>query len=283
MMSLTNLLQVLALFVQFLVDKTHRGPGWWTLGTALISSAFAFNYLRDSPGIGLFAIVGNNMAFTAGLCFLYVGVMRFFDRQEPRAALSTAYAVYNLVIVYFTFFNYNWAIRRLLFGIGVATLSFFIARVLFLENLPSVRTSRYFLAGVFVLEMILVSANALNPSARYSGNLIFNSSFLQLAVYLGSLIACTLWTFGFILLVNQRLAVERNETISRLQLALDQIKTLTGILPICAHCKKIRGDEGYWEQLEGYMSKHTEVEFTHGICPSCANAHFPEFVDVAVS
>ncbi len=54
-----------------------------------------------------------------------------------------------------------------------------------------------------------------------------------------------------------------------LQTALDQVKTLKGIVPICSHCKKIRGDKGYWEQLETFVRNHSEAEFSHGICPDC--------------
>jgi PAS domain S-box-containing protein len=55
----------------------------------------------------------------------------------------------------------------------------------------------------------------------------------------------------------------------RLQQALDEVRTLRGIVPICANCKKIRDDEGYWYQVEKYVSDHTEARFSHGICPTC--------------
>lgn len=66
--------------------------------------------------------------------------------------------------------------------------------------------------------------------------------------------------------------------IEELREALDHIKTLQGILPICSFCKKIRGDQGYWTQVESYISKHTDARFSHGICPECLKQHYPEFV-----
>jgi integral membrane sensor domain MASE1 len=57
--------------------------------------------------------------------------------------------------------------------------------------------------------------------------------------------------------------------VEQLQQALSEIKTLRGILPICSNCKKIRNDEGYWEQIENYISSRTEADFSHGICPDC--------------
>ncbi len=63
---------------------------------------------------------------------------------------------------------------------------------------------------------------------------------------------------------------EQRKLIADLKEALTEIKTLRGFIPICASCKKIRDDEGYWNQLEAYITKHTDAIFTHGICPECA-------------
>lgn len=63
--------------------------------------------------------------------------------------------------------------------------------------------------------------------------------------------------------------IERSQLIARLQAALEQVKMLSGMLPICATCKKIRNDEGYWSQVESYITEHSEATFTHGICPEC--------------
>ena len=63
----------------------------------------------------------------------------------------------------------------------------------------------------------------------------------------------------------------------RLQRALDEVRTLRGIVPICANCKKIRDDKGYWSQVEKYVSDHTEARFSHGICPDCVEKVYPEY------
>jgi hypothetical protein len=63
---------------------------------------------------------------------------------------------------------------------------------------------------------------------------------------------------------------ERERLIAELQDTISKVRTLSGLLPICASCKKIRDDQGYWNQIEGYISKHSTAEFTHGICPECA-------------
>jgi len=65
---------------------------------------------------------------------------------------------------------------------------------------------------------------------------------------------------------------EQEATIEKLQKALDEIKTLRGLIPICAWCKRIRDDKGYWDELEVYLSKHSEAVFSHGLCPECSKA-----------
>jgi len=69
---------------------------------------------------------------------------------------------------------------------------------------------------------------------------------------------------------------EYKKIIQELQNALQEIKTLRGIIPICANCKKIRNDNGYWEQVELYISKHTTAQFSHGICPECVKKLYPD-------
>ncbi|SLM28299.1 Response regulator receiver protein [Desulfamplus magnetovallimortis] len=64
--------------------------------------------------------------------------------------------------------------------------------------------------------------------------------------------------------------------IRELDSALKEIKTLSGIVPICAGCKKIRDDAGYWQQVEAYIHKHTTARFSHGICPDCMSQYYPE-------
>lgn len=70
-------------------------------------------------------------------------------------------------------------------------------------------------------------------------------------------------------------ATELTKTNRELEAALKEVKTLSGLLPICSHCKKVRDDKGYWNQIESYLQEHSQAELTHGICPECARAHYP--------
>jgi len=75
--------------------------------------------------------------------------------------------------------------------------------------------------------------------------------------------------------IRNHIALEM--TISELRRAFFEIKTLRGIVPICASCKKIRDDKGFWSQVEVYVTQHSEAQFSHGICPECVKKLYPEF------
>jgi PAS domain S-box-containing protein len=79
---------------------------------------------------------------------------------------------------------------------------------------------------------------------------------------------------------RKRQEKERLRLIDELKEALRRVKTLNGLLPICASCKKIRNDGGYWEQVETYIRSRSNAEFTHGICPDCVRQLYPEYKSI---
>ncbi|MGD0283290.1 MAG: PAS domain S-box protein, partial [Dissulfurispiraceae bacterium] len=79
--------------------------------------------------------------------------------------------------------------------------------------------------------------------------------------------------------VRKQIETEREKLIVELQEALAKVKQLSGLLPICASCKKIRDDRGYWNQIETYISEHSEALFSHAICPECGKKLYPEYYD----
>lgn len=76
--------------------------------------------------------------------------------------------------------------------------------------------------------------------------------------------------------ISDRVFVEKEKEtlIAKLEETLSEVKQLSGFLPICAGCKKIRDDEGYWNQIEAYIRDHSDAEFSHSLCPDCARNLF---------
>jgi len=85
-------------------------------------------------------------------------------------------------------------------------------------------------------------------------------------------------TFVIDVTERKRAELERERLIRELQEALAKVKTLSGLLPICSFCKKIRDDKGYWHQVDSYIKRHSQANFTHGFCPDCTRQHFSEYL-----
>jgi hypothetical protein len=77
---------------------------------------------------------------------------------------------------------------------------------------------------------------------------------------------------------QRELEQERSQLILAYEDALNNIKTLKGLVPICASCKKIRDDKGFWNHIEVFIQQRTDAEFSHGICPDCAKRLYPDYV-----
>lgn len=92
-------------------------------------------------------------------------------------------------------------------------------------------------------------------------------------------IASVFGELAAIALLNSRYIDLLKEKTVSLEQALAQVKTLRGLLPICSNCKRIRDDEGFWTRVESYVSEHTEAVFSHGLCPECVRALYPEEAD----
>jgi hypothetical protein len=84
-----------------------------------------------------------------------------------------------------------------------------------------------------------------------------------------------IWVTALLTLQRKILEEKRAEALREREKTLEDIKILHGLLPICASCKKIRDDKGYWTQIESYIKDHSEADFTHGLCPECVEKLYP--------
>lgn len=118
---------------------------------------------------------------------------------------------------------------------------------------------------------LLVGAFVLSTGMAYL-------SFETQVRYLVTFLLCTILAY-IIESLRERYDNESRELIEQLEKALSEVKTLEGLLPICANCKKIRDDTGYWNQIEAYFQDHSDARFTHSVCPECVEELYPEFVE----
>ncbi len=225
-LSLVNILQVLALWILWRLNFSFHGIGFWTAGTALCSLGFLFNYLRDLPGIGLYAILANNILFIAGFLTMYTGVLRFFDRTERRVPIVVICASVTLATWYFTFIKESQSARRVIISLAVGGVFLMIARALFRYRKSSVAMSATFLCVVFSTGGTIFMLRGMTPFFASSTGSLFVSSPTQVLTYLTALVMSTLWTLGFIIMAFQRSAFENMEAKTAIEQALESERTM---------------------------------------------------------
>lgn len=131
-------------------------------------------------------------------------------------------------------------------------------------------------ASIFVAEaLVMLVISVLQPVSTYIQAIL--DGFLLIIIVFPALYFFTFKPLQIHIAARKKAAEEQEKLIAELHQALAEIKTLSGLLPICASCKKIRDDKGYWNQIETYISTHSEAEFSHGICPECMKKLYPQF------
>lgn len=142
--------------------------------------------------------------------------------------------------------------------------------------------------GLFLLAAVIVSSRFAGPYAGIASALIsvlvFDWLFdrnpshldLNLAGAVRAAVFCSVAVLVASLEAQRRKALQALASKNQeLMAALEEIRTLRGILPICMHCKQIRDEKGAWVRLEKYVQDHSYAEFTHGVCPDCLKKHYP--------
>lgn len=160
--------------------------------------------------------------------------------------------------------------------VGLVTAATVLAVVL-MQMRSGARAARIFLLGWGFTLLSAVVFALLGPGFLPSNYITEN--FVEISL-LSAAVLCSMALADRLKVreVEQRLALENAVQMRTAELAkaLEEVRTLSGLLPICSHCKKIRDDKGYWNSLEKYLYEHTDAVLSHGICPDCAQQHYPE-------
>jgi K+-sensing histidine kinase KdpD len=170
------------------------------------------------------------------------------------------------------------SIREIVYSAVLVTLAslvtissrYFLDRVFFVFLLCAVMASALrggFWIGAFATILSVTSYVTTSVIATLDGPTIAERALVFVAAA-----AVVTWLAG-----SRRVALERlSQAISDLQKTMDEVKTLRGLVPICAGCKKIRDDQGYWVEVERYIQERTEAHFTHGMCRECLKRWYPD-------
>ncbi len=211
LLSLTLFLQVIALFSQYLIDRTKRGVGWWLIGSSLGAVAVITFLFRDIKAFELPSIMIANTLIVISHIFIYIGVMRFLGKKENRLILFSFFTIFIISYFYLTYINNNISWRFILESVIVATISIMTGLSLFINKERSIIASANLTASAFLGYGCFLVLRVFLTLVFPPVNNFFAPSLIQIAAFIVPLITTTLWTFGFILMVNQRLNAESRE------------------------------------------------------------------------
>ncbi|MDR3539575.1 MAG: diguanylate cyclase [Desulfosporosinus sp.] len=219
-LSLTFVIQVIALFVQYRLNRTYQGIGWWLLGSSLMALGYIFMPMVTVKSLEIFARIANPLV-VLGQMFLYLGIMRFLGKKENRGVLISILAVFMLSYYYYMYRYNDISARTVVLTAALAAILLMTAYQLFLKKDKLITGSADFTAVVFLsygLFMITRTffALILPPMHTY-----FDQAAIFMASFIVPIITSTLWTFGFIIMVNQRLNAENREEKEKLQLVFN--------------------------------------------------------------
>lgn len=400
--GLGSFLQVLAISLQYKVNRRIPGISWWLFCFISIALGYAFSLLREFSSNIPLTVVATNILFVSGLMFQYIGTMKFLGKPEKQRTIFIIFTVFLPLCLYFTYIQDDLAIRSMIISVTIAIYSFLTAHAFFFFKTRSISVSANFNALITLVHSCFYLFRTIVIGMTYPMSDYFDPTLTQTMTFLISFITNTLFISGLIIMINQRsgeesrearerfqtifntspdavliirlqdncfadinegftaitgitreeiigetslslnmwhdpndyqrfvtilreegsienmevsffrknnnqftglvsaktivldglahgiaiirditdrklIEKEREKLIFELKEALSQVKTLSGLLPICASCKRIRNADGRWEQLEEYISGHSDVDFSHGICPECRKKLYPEY------
>jgi len=178
---------------------------------------FGVILFRDVPSLVPFIIVVQNSMIVAGTVFIYAGVKQFFDKKVNLKILFAVVTVFFAGLLFFLFINNDIRIRSAFINATIAFMAFLTAYSLFFDRFPSIAASANFNAAVFILHGSLFAYRTAVICTGHPMDDIFTPSLFNYIPFIDALIVSLLWTFGFIIMVNNRLHVEVSEAKKQLQ------------------------------------------------------------------
>lgn len=279
--SLTTVFLVFVLLFFRRHQKTYPGFGFWIAGMVVAAVAHVAVLLRNVDLL-LPSVILNNGAYVLAVILRLDGVRRFMRGASLPAAwylLPVAVAAYA---TWFTLVDDSISQRSLGLSLAVAVVAFIVAYEL-VRYAPAGARPLYRVGGAMTALFgvgVLVRAVQWSLSPTQG---IFDGGSVNLTVAVTVLLYEMGWGFMFLMMNSQRLESELRGSqgelqgaVDRLEKARSEVKVLAGLLPICASCKSIRDDKGYWTQIEAYIATHSEARFSHGVCPSCMTSLYPD-------
>jgi len=213
--ALIHLTQFIIFYHLYRVVKVYQGIGWWLLWCGLEILGFTMLFLRDFTFILPLVIIFQNIFIVGGTYCVYIGVMRFFGKQENRKLILGSFSVFLILLLVFLFIMDDIVIRSFIISIALSFTGFLASVVLFQNQIKSIRVTTRFIAFIFLVHGAIFAIRAFLILAGSPMEEVFRSTLVSLLAYFDALIVGLAWTFGFLVMVNQRLNAEKSESSER--------------------------------------------------------------------
>ena len=217
-LGITHLMQVLVFYHQYRVNKRYKGIGWWLLWSLSEVIGFGAFLFRGIPEILPLIVIIQNTMIISGTVFLYIGIRKFFDKSNNIKALLPFLLVFTLGFLYSLFIVNDIQIRSWFISSILAIISLFTAYTLFVYKPKSIKAAANFNAIIFLVHAGIFIYRTILIVDGISVTNIFSRDLFNLLPFFDALVVSLLWTFGLIIMLNQRLNVEINEAKEDLQL-----------------------------------------------------------------
>lgn len=217
--GVTHFIQFIVIYYQYKLNKNYNGIGWWLLWSSFEVLGFLIIVIRSNFSTGSYLIVPQNSLIIAGTLFVYVGIMLFFGKKANWKIIITTFSLFVLSLSYFTFVYFDLIIRTVIINATLALISFFTAYNLYKHKLNTVTSSANFITVVLLIHGIIFSYLTISisfvKSIEYD---IYSPNSFNIIQYTDAFIVGLTWTFGFIVMINQRLNAENKEEKDQLEL-----------------------------------------------------------------
>lgn len=267
--GITSLILFACMFYIRRKQKTYDGFLSWVF--AALSNAIGMLLLSQRDILpDFFSVITGNTLLLFSIVLINTGLSRFSGMRPAYNFYAGYMIVFVALYLYLTYVVPSLPYRVMVFSLFQMTLCALMI-VIARRDLPRVLNKRNYALHWFLVLCAawpLFRAIACFFEQEHLTNLM-TAGFSHQFTFLGSIAAYIILVIALIIINAQR-AEQEMLTVK------DEIKTIAGLIPICATCKKIRDDKGSWSQLESYLGKHADLEFSHALCPECMQKMYPE-------
>ena len=217
-LGITHLIQVAVFYQQFKINKNFHGIGWFLLWSIAEVIGFSGMLFRNIPIVHSASIIVQNTSIFVGTIFIYIGILRFLERSVNRKGILFFTILYFLAICYFTLVDDNILMRSVVINIGLAATALSTAYVLFTQKNSSITSTAFFNAVIFIIHGVIFASRTVMLVSGFPIDDFFKPTLFNFMPFVDALIVSLLWTFGFIMMLNQRLNAENREDKENLEL-----------------------------------------------------------------